>query len=149
VDAFYQHEVFRYFVATLMKVEEVPGSAVLMLPLGFSIGTALNCLLLWWAFEKEFPGFTRATAKSFFESLGAACLMGVASYLGLNYFDSIFSLETLPGVFFQGFFAGLLGILVGIAVFMGLKSRELNQVAKAFRAKFWKASAIATDPEIV
>jgi putative peptidoglycan lipid II flippase len=149
VDAFYQYEIFRYFVTTLMKVEDVPGSAVLMLPLGFSIGTALNCLILWWAFEKEFPGFTRGTAKSFFQSFGTSCLMGMASYIGLNYFDSIFSLETLPGVFFQGFFAGLLGLLVGVAVFSGLKNRELNQVTRAFRAKFWRARAIATDPEIV
>ena len=149
VDAFYQYETFRYFVTTLMKVENVTGSAVLMLPLGFSLGTALNCLILWWAFEREFPGFTRGTARSIFESLGAACLMGAASYLGLNFLDTVFNLETLTGIFLQGFLAGLFGITVGIIVFWALKSRELSQVTKAFRARFWRASAIATDPEIV
>jgi putative peptidoglycan lipid II flippase len=149
VDAFYQHETFRYFVTTLMKVENVPGSAVLMLPLGFSIGTALNCLILWWAFERAFPGFTRGTAKTFFESLGAACLMGAASYIGLNFLDTVFNLETLSGIFFQGLLAGLFGIAVGIAVLSALKSRELSQVWKAFHTRFWRARAIATDPEIV
>lgn len=149
VDIFYQNETWRYFVTTLMKVENVPGSAVLMLPLGFSIGMAVNTLLLWFAFEREFPGFTRGTAKSFFESLGAACIMGAASYLGLNFLDTIFNLETLTGIFFQGFLAGLFGITVGIVVFSALKSRELSQVWEAFRSRFWKANAIATDPEIV
>jgi putative peptidoglycan lipid II flippase len=39
--------VFRYFIESLMRVEDIPGTSVLMLPLAFSIGTLLNAWLHW------------------------------------------------------------------------------------------------------
>lgn len=146
---FYGHDSFRSFIASLLKVEDLPGSVVLMLPLGFSIGTALNCIALWAAFEREFKGFSKGVLRSLFDGLGASFVMGAVAYAGLNFFDTKFDLETLVGIFLQGFFSGIVAIICGVLVLMLLKSAELAQVWKVLRSRIWRASVIATDPEIV
>ncbi len=145
---FYQSGTFHFFITTLLKVEDVPNTAVLMLPLGFTIGSVINGLFLWIAFEREFPGFSRGVVRAVFEGVGASFVLGAVAYWGLNLFN-LFDQNTLVGVFFQGFLAGVLGIIAGIVVLVLLKSRELASVWSVLRGKFWKAEVIATDPEIV
>jgi putative peptidoglycan lipid II flippase len=146
---FYAHDEFRHFFASLLKVEDLPGSVVLMLPLGFSIGTIINCVALWVFFEREFRGFTKGIMKSLREGFLASLVMGISAYVSLNYFDTVFDLETLPGIFLQGFLSGVIAIVCGVAVLVLLKSRELAQVWAVLRGRFKRTRVIATDPEIV
>jgi putative peptidoglycan lipid II flippase len=147
--AYYSSYTFPYFMAALMKVLEVPNTAVLMLPLGFTVGTMINALLLWLSFEREFPGYSRSLARPWFEHVGASVIMGAATYLGLNLFVRLIATDTLLGIFAQGFLAGLIGIAAGILTLILLGNRELKETWTALRAKFWKVEVIATDPEIV
>lgn len=149
VNLFYRSESFHFFITALMKVEDLPASAILMLPLGFSLGTILNGIILWFAFEREFPGFSRGVVRTLFEGLGAACIMGVVTYAGLNVFAFFFNLDTLAGIFLQGFLAGALGIAAAVFILLALKSQELRAVWKVLHGRFWKTKVIATDPEIV
>ena len=149
VKLFYASTTFGYFISSLMKVEDLPDAAVLMLPLGFSLGTILNGFCLWVAFEREFRGFSHKASRTLFESVGASVIMGATAYLGLVFFANFFNTATLVGIFLQGFLAGFLAIVVGVAVFRALGSRELIEVWRAVHGRFWKASVIATDPEIV
>lgn len=149
VELFYRSNTFHFFIMTLMKVEDLPASAVLMLPLGFSLGTILNSVILWLAFEREFSGFSRGVVRALFEGIGAACIMGTMTYAGLNVFAGFFDLNTLVGIFMQGFLSGVLGIIAAVFVLMALNSRELFQIYKVLHSRFWKAKVIATDPEIV
>jgi len=149
VKIFYLYDGFRYFVSSLLKVEDLPGIAVLMLPLGYSLATILNGLFHWLAFERQFRGFSKGIIRTFFQGLGAAVIMGATAYLGLNIFVLLFDTTSLIGIFLQGFSAGILAILVGIGVLILLKSKELTDVWRVVRGKFWKADVIATDPEIV
>lgn len=149
VKYFYAHDSFRYFITSMMKVEDLPGSVVLMLPLGFSIGTIVNGVILWLVFEKEFPGFSKGVTRSLFESVGSAFIMGAVAYAGLNLFDSYFDLDTLPGIFLQGFISGIIAIVAGVLVLIALKSRDLASVWAVLKGRFWKTRVIATDPEIV
>ncbi len=149
VKIFYASELFRFFVVSLMKVEDVAGSAVLMLSLGFSLGTIVNCLLLWLDFEREFPGFSRGVMRSLFEGVGTSVIMGATAYVGLNMFDKFFDVSTLLGIFLQGFVAGMLAILVGVLLLIALKSRELASVWSVLKGRVSPVKVIATDPEIV
>lgn len=146
---FYASELFRLFTSSLLKVEDLPGSVVLMLPLAFSLGIIVNTIILWVVFEREFRGFSRGVMRTLFESVGSAVVMGAVAYMGLNFFEPLFDTATLKGLFFQGFFAGIVGICAGIIVLIALKSSELASVWKALSGKFWKTEVIATDPEIV
>lgn len=149
VKAFYISEGFRYFISALLKVEDLPGTAILMLPLGFSLASILNGFLHWIAFEIEFKGFSRGIMRTFFQGFGTAVIMGAVAYLGLNIFAPLLDTSSLLGIFLQGFLAGMLAIVAGIAVLLLLKSRELIDIWGVVRGKFWKAKVIATDPEIV
>ena len=149
VKIFYLSEGFRYFMSALLKVEDLSSSAVLMLPLGFSIATIINGLIYWVAFEREFRGFSRGVVRTFFDGLGTAVIMGATAYIGLSLFAPLLDTTSLVGIFLQGFGAGLVAILAGIVILFLLKSRELSIIWGVVHGKFWKAKVIATDPEIV
>lgn len=61
---FNANQTFRFFVESLFKVEGIPGSAVLMLPLGYSIGTLLNALAFWIMFEYDFGNRWKKESKT-------------------------------------------------------------------------------------
>src|SRR3989344_5079705 len=149
IKVFYLSEEFRYFVSALLKVEDLTNTAVLMLPLGFSIATIINGLVHWAAFERQFRGFSRGVVKTFFDVLGASVIMGSIAYVGLNIFAPLLDTTSLVGIFLQGFGAGLVAILAGIVILSLLKNRELFEIWRVVHGKFWKTKVIATDPEIV
>jgi putative peptidoglycan lipid II flippase len=149
VYCYYSSYTFPIFMSALMKVVDLPSTAVLMLPLGFTLGTLVNAVLLWISFELEFRGYSRGLWRSWFENTGASVIMGAVAYGGLSAFTRIGATDTLLGIFLQGFLAGLLGIAAWILVLLVLKNRELQETWTALRARFWKVEVIATDPEIV
>ncbi len=149
VKIFYLSPWFSYFIGALLKVEDLAGTAVLMLPLSFSIASVANGLLHWGVFEWQFPGFSKGVVRTFFEGAGTSVIMGATAYLGLNVFALFLDTTTLVGIFLQGFWAGILAIALGTLVLFGLKSRELSEISAVVGAKFWKTKVIATDPEIV
>ncbi len=148
VKVFYLSPGFRYFIEALLKVEGVPGTSVLMLPLGYSLGTIINGIIHWVGFEKDFRGFSREVRTTFFQSLAASIIMGAIAYLGLFVYAKIFIITTLAGIFLQGLFAGVLAIISGVIILLAFKNKEIEVVSKTFHAKFWKAKVVATDPEI-
>lgn len=149
VQIFYFSEGFRYFIGALLKVEDLPNTVVLMLPLGFSIATIINGFIHWVAFEKMFKGFSQGIARTVFECLGASVIMGVVAYAGLNIFAVFIDTTSLFGIFLQGLLSGLISLGAGIVILSALKSRELSEIWKVIHGKFWKTKVIAVDPEIV
>lgn len=144
---FKRWEFFRYFVESLLRVDNVAGAEVLMLPLGFSAAQIVNAAIFWFYFARRFPTFSPIVSRTFFEVFSTSVIMGFVAYRSLNVFDKIFNLETLPGIFFQGFFSGLIGIAVGVLILILLKNREIKEVWATLHHKIWKAKIIAPEPE--
>jgi putative peptidoglycan lipid II flippase len=149
VKAFYRFDDFRYFIDALFKVEDVPGTAVLMLPLGYTIGTIINGILHWIGFEKDFRGFSRGVSRTLFETASASVILAFVANLYLSVFLGLFNTDTFIGIFLQGFSAGLMGIIAGICILILLRNKEIDEVSSSIRSKFWKTKAIVTDKEIV
>ena len=149
VQIFYLSEGFRYFISALLKVEDLSDTAVLMLPLSFSIAIIINGFFHWLAFERLFKGFSRRIARTVFECLGTSVIMGAVAYLGLNIFAVFIDTSSLLGIFLQGLLSGLMAIGSGIVILFALKSRELFEIWNVVHGKFWKTKVIAADPEIV
>ncbi|MBX4200479.1 murein biosynthesis integral membrane protein MurJ [Candidatus Parcubacteria bacterium] len=149
VKIFYSFEAFRHFLEALFKVEDVPGTVVLMLPLGYTIGTILNGIIHWIGFEKDFGGFSKEVKRTLFESLAASVLVGTGAYAGLNVAAAFFKTDTLFSVLTQGLFGALVGVVAGSSILYLLKSKEQKEVWRAIHKRFWKSKVIATDPEIV
>lgn len=115
--------IFRYFIESLLRVDNISGTAVLMLPLGYSLATIANCILLGTYFNKDFPDFIKAVTKTLFQNFSASVIMGFVAYLSLNIFDNIFNLNTFIGIFSQGLLSGLIGILSLILTLKLLKNK--------------------------
>lgn len=149
VKVFYLWPAFNYFLSALLKVGDLPNTAVLMLPLGYSVGTIVNGIVHWVGFEKDFGGFSNLVRRTLFDSFASAVIMGYVAYVGLGIFGPLFNQNSLIGIFLQGLSAGVFGIIAGVLVLILLKNKELEENWESIHSRFWKAKAIATDKEIV
>lgn len=145
--AFFAYPVFRFFLEDLLKVSGQVGTSALVLPLAYSIGIILNTILLWWMFEKKFTGFSRPVISTMFHTFSASVIMGYAAFLSLRVFAAVFPLTKVWGVFFQGLCAGIVGLVVLVAVLYMLKNKELQEVWNTLHRKIWKATVPPAEVE--
>src|SRR3989344_815975 len=151
---FKANDFFRYFIEALLRVPDIKGSEVLMLPLAFSLGTLLNAFLLWAVFQKDFREAAtvplvekeyRELGITFRHSFYASVLAGFVAFQFLRVFDDIFDLNTFWWIFSQGFFSGTLGIVAGMIVLFAMGNKELREIFSAFSHRFWRRRAILPD----
>lgn len=138
---------FVYTVESLLRVVGIKGTEVLMLPLGYTLASIINVILLWVVFQRDFNRFFSRIAGTLLESLAAAVTMGTVAYFMLDVLDDVFNLDTFWGIFLQGFLSGLSAIFAGVALLASLKSEELREAVTAIRHKFWRTPAIAPEVE--
>jgi putative peptidoglycan lipid II flippase len=148
VKLFQAHELFRYVVTSLLKVDDVAGAVVLMLPLAFSIGLLLNLLVHWLAFRHDYPQFSGPVRRTFWQSFAAAVIGGFVAYLSLQVFNLFLSINTFWGIFLQGLFAGILGLAVHVLILRLLGSQELVDIWQALHRRFWGSAVIGPDPDL-
>jgi putative peptidoglycan lipid II flippase len=141
------NQTFQYFVESLLRVEGIEGTSVLMLPLGYSIALILNAIAFWVMFQKDFKSFSRSLSRTFYQSLSASIIMGFVSYEFLNVFDDLFDIDTFWGVFSQGLFAGIVGIATGIMMLILLGNKEIGEVWRSLHSKFWRADTVIAEQE--
>ncbi|MEK7645049.1 MAG: lipid II flippase MurJ [Patescibacteria group bacterium] len=145
--AFEHWSAFRLFFETLFKVEGLTGTSVLMLALAYSLGVFVNTIAHWQAFHKEFSEFSRPVFRTLFQTFSASVLMGFVTYRCLGIFDHVFRVDTVFGIFMQGFCSGIIGIIFCLLVLKALKSEELEQVWRTLHTKIWKADVLVPEPE--
>lgn len=146
VNIYNNFALLRYFTESLLRVDDVSGNAVIMLPLAYTISSILNAVALWYLFQKDYSGdFSNRIKKTFFEIFSASVFMGFVVYKFLDIFDDIFDINTFWGIFIQGALSAIVGVAVGIAVLKGLGSTELEEITEALKHKFWKAKVIAPE----
>jgi peptidoglycan biosynthesis protein MviN/MurJ (putative lipid II flippase) len=146
----FQHNFFfQNFSESLLKVSGISGTVVLMLPLGYSIGTIINMIAHWVGFGREYPTYSPRVLRVLFETISSSLIMGYIAYLCLNVFDRIFNITTTIGIFLQGFCSGVIGIAVGIIILYLLNSRELVEIWATLHKKIWRAKVLGPDAEVV
>jgi putative peptidoglycan lipid II flippase len=143
---FKTHDVFRYFMESLFKIEGVVGGEVLMLPLGYSIGTIFGAVSFIIIFQKDF-GVLSKFISTLSASIQSAVVGGFTAYIGLNIFDNFFDLNTLAGIFTQGLLAGIMGIVAIFIVFKLLKNPEIEEILSALKQKVSKNKIIVSEPD--
>lgn len=139
---------FKFFIESIMKVADIPGTIVLMLPLGFSFGLFFSLIVHWWGFSKHFPDFSKPVLRTFFQTVSASVIMGYISYVSLNIFDDLLDINTLMGIFLQGFLSGIIGIISAVIVLYILDSQELKEVWTTLHHKIWRAKVIVPDADL-
>jgi putative peptidoglycan lipid II flippase len=140
---FEKYEYVRYVIESVLRVEYIENTAMLMLPLAFSIGLIINFIWLWQVFKKDFQKVaTRSLSKSFFQSFAASFMMGFVAYEMLIVFGNMFDINTFWGIFLQGFLAGITGIVVLVIILKLMKNQQLEELSRAVKSKFWKSAVI-------
>src|SRR3989344_5636665 len=112
------------------------------------VRTIINAVILWIYFETDFRSMRYAVSKTFFDSLSASVAIGGISYLSLKVFDNLFNVNTLLGIFAQGFMAGMMGIASGIIVLKMLKNQEIMDIWKTVRKRVWKSEIIQPETQV-
>lgn len=139
---------FKFFIESIMKVSDIPGTIVLMLPLGFSFGLFFSLVVHWFGFAKHFPDFSKPVFRTLFQTVSSSVIMGYVSYITLNIFDGLLNINTLMGIFLQGFLSGIMGIISAVIVLYILDSQELKEVWTTLHHKIWRAKVIAPDADL-
>lgn len=129
---------FASIVEALMRVEGVPGTEILMLPLGYSIAITLHTIALLTFFIREHNMPLKMLTVPFMRACGAAAAAGSASYFALNILVVGIRTDTFLGIFLQGFIAGVVGLFAAAALLYAIRSPELLEVWKALRRRFYK-----------
>lgn len=139
---------FRYFIESLLRIEDIPHTEIVMLPLSYSIGAVVNAFWIWLEFRKDFKIKRTFILKSFGQSFAGAFFMGYTTYACLNVFDKVFDINTFWGILGQGLSAGTIGIVVGVIILKILGNQELLNVWTSIKSRrFLKIKPVSSGQE--
>ncbi|MDB4984309.1 MAG: hypothetical protein JWM20_488 [Patescibacteria group bacterium] len=141
---------FGHAFSTVLRLDGVPNLEILALPFAFSIGNILNFFTLWYVFVRDFPDAKIAPVwKTAFEATAASVGLGIASYATLQLTAHVFNQATFWGIFGQGIASGAVGVIAAIVVLRAMGNRDIVDISRAMRRKFWKASVVQEVGEAV
>lgn len=135
---------FRFFVEALLRVEDLQGVEILMLPASFALFALLNAAIFMYLFERDFGVLWAHISKTLFDCSAAAIVGSFVAYESLGMLAYILDVNTFVGVFGSGFIAGAVGMGVIWGVLKALKSKELDEIGGALHQRFWKVAPLFT-----
>lgn len=125
-----------YFIETLLRVSDVPGTAVLLIPIAFTISLLGAALIFAILFARTY-GLEPGTGRSLWVSFSSSLIGGTCAYLALQAFGPLLPTNTFLGIFTQGLVAGCVGLVGWIAALWLLKSNEFFEARAILRNKFF------------
>ena len=115
-------------MADFLNISDL-SSKILLLPLAYSIGSAVSALILFLALGRKLAlEIFRLVRRTVLNSSLIALSSGVGSYFALSFSDHLFNLETFLGVLGHGFLAGIVGIACGAAVLYFVAKKDLTDL---------------------
>lgn len=131
--------LFRHTLEILLRVEDLPGSVVLTLPLAFACGAIVQAMVFLVSFEFHFANAREPLSRVFFDALAGSVTAGFVAHQMLALFAPVVVQTRTLGIFAQGFIAGVVGIIAGVLVLLFLRNQELHEVWHTLHHRFWKA----------
>jgi putative peptidoglycan lipid II flippase len=124
---------------SILRVDNIENINILLLPLAMTTVVFIQTILLYFVFVKEFRPIFSKLRRIIFHSLVSSIVMGFVLYYGLGLFEFFSDSDTAIGVFLQGLFAGIIGIISWILILMLLGNKEIKSVWKITHSKIWKS----------
>lgn len=125
------HPELRYFVESLLRISDVPGSSIVFIALGATVGQLIMGAVALMTLRTVAPGVASGLMRPLFEGLGAAIVGGAASYGTLLLTGSIAPLTKLYVVFTEASIAGMVGLTVASLVLYLLKNQEFRDLLQS------------------
>lgn len=146
VFAFETHPLWRYFLESLFRVLDVPGTVVLMLALSYCIGALVQCAAGLVCFLRDFHLSYHGFGRLLFQGFGASIIGGALSYGALALMGLFVDINTLPGIFAQGALGGVVGLLTIGGMLTLLKNREILEAFVSIRRRMSQEPPVAVEP---
>lgn len=139
---FKSNEMFRYFMESLLRVEGLTGTSIIMLPFAYSIGIILNVAALGIFLMRDMRKYLISIHRAFAHIFSASIMSGFFAYRSLFIFEPIFNTDTFMGIFLQGLCSGIAGLLVGALTLRLLRNEELLEISAALKRKFGNGDTV-------
>lgn len=135
----------RDFIESLLRVSDIRGTSVLMLALGYALGSTAEFVVGYIYFVRDFSISRAYMSRLIFQSFAASVIGGAVAYVILALTGATGEVNTTLGLILQGSFAGLSGICVAAGILVLLKNRELGEATAALQHKFKRSSVTALE----
>lgn len=142
LNVFQQNVYVSTFLEHLLRIQGVQGTEVIMLPLAFSLGAFVNVSLFMILLRHDFNIKSIEIGGTFLHIFTASVAMGFVAYQFLDYFGTLFDINTFWGIFSQGALSGLFGICAGIFILSMLKNKEYIETVQALHKRFTKDEVV-------
>ncbi|MFA5124290.1 MAG: murein biosynthesis integral membrane protein MurJ [Patescibacteria group bacterium] len=143
---------FSFAATALLRLSDLWGYVdmrVLALPTAMSISAIFELVLLMILLRNKIGRLDiRRIANSTWRITIASIGGGLVSYFSLQLFDDYVSMQTFWGIFFQGFIAGLLGLLGYVVLGLILKIEEMFIFLTSMKRKLFRSAVVMTDSGI-
>jgi putative peptidoglycan lipid II flippase len=117
---------FEIQIKELLRLGSLSDISVLSLAMAFSFGQILYMILLVGFFGKLKKIINKDLLRSTWQSLIGSLIAFLVAFLSLNILDDFFNLNTFFGIFFQGFIAGIAGLILGFGFLILIDNREVK-----------------------
>ncbi len=134
------------FIERVLRLEDVPGSSIVALPIAFSLVSIASAFALAIHFEQRFGGFFSLIKISFLHAILACIGAALAAYATLALVGPLTLSSTLLSVFLRGLAGGIAGICAAALVYALLKNREYVETVSAIRGRLWRAPLPRAQP---
>ncbi|MBX9906972.1 hypothetical protein K2X96_03685 [Patescibacteria group bacterium] len=124
---------FAQLIESLLRVEGIPGTSILMLPLAYSLVHCVHAGYLLYVFMRTYEMPWRVLAMTFGRALVAGVGGGCVAYIILNMLVPGVQADTFIGVFLQGGLAGIGGFTAVVGLLYLMRSPELKELWCTFR----------------
>ncbi len=138
------NQVFSARLDTLMRLDGVYGTEVLVLPLAYSCALLVHGFIMLLIARKKLHISLRALLKTCIQASIASIGAGYVAYSVLKYTVMIFTADTLMTVLIQGILAGSAGVCVYFLLQYLLKSEELFEVFGMCKNKLTRKQEMVT-----
>jgi putative peptidoglycan lipid II flippase len=146
---FHTDEFLRAFIEALLRVQDVPGTAVLMLAFGYALGSIAEGLVSYHFFVRDFAISRARMARLVFESFAASIIGSGVTYLILSLTGATGTINTTLGLVAQALLAGGIGLATAAGTLWLLKNQELGEALTALKRKFTVSKQVAVEPSDV
>ena len=127
------HPFVLYFVEALFRVENVPGTSILLIALGSMLGSVATGIFALVTLRSVAPGVARGLLRPMLEGAAAAILGGAASYGAITLAGTLAPATTLLIVFTETLLAGMVGLSVAAAVLALLANKEFTDLIDSLK----------------
>lgn len=134
------------FVERVLRLEDVSGSAIVALPVAFSLVSIGAIVTLVVHFERRFGGFFSLIKVSLLHAALAGIAAAAAAYAMLTLVGPLELSSTLLSVFLRGAAGGIAGVGAAMLVYAVLKNREYCETVAAVHGRLWRAPLPKTQP---